>query len=617
MRRPRVLIVGAGLAGTATAIRLLQFAREPLEIVLLERRHDYRYAGVAYHRDGNPWDHVFNIQAGRMSAFREDVNDFVHWANHEADRSGWAAPWTDFTFAEHGPAPRRIYHDYLTDRIAGARSEAYPDVDLVEAEGEAVGLRVHAGHVEATIRHSPGGGAGTTRTLTADHAILATGLELKQPAFAAEVLGQDALIRHPYSTDGVRRLLATPAGATVVVVGTVLSAYDSVALLLRRGHTGPVHLVSRSGATPRTYPEHHEHGVVRLPPPARLFEPYRDRAEFLARVRDAWASAGDTVTREHPDIDRRIVAERVAKAWEPYLPRVIEQIPTAELRQLLQDFSTRIASLRVGAVAYTTSIVERAMASGPGSVELVAGRVDRVRPAAAGRLDVVVATATGDRVIPADLVVCNFGREFDYRSVDSPLWQDLLRQELVTPHRRTGRGIEINDWGTPLRPDGEPVERLSAIGVMREGDEIVRNGRTGAFAFNLAAIKNHSIVVAAHIVERLELSHDDAARRAATELHRTFTAGGTARAEFEQAVAVEVRRLAARSRAERERLDRQLTGHLHADHRFPAGATGPGRRLLRAAVNRAAVRKLTDISVTPRQLRRQLGITTDEEAEQP
>ncbi|MFI7541897.1 FAD/NAD(P)-binding protein [Actinoplanes sp. NPDC049599] len=616
MGRPRVLIVGAGLAGTATAIRLLQFARRPLEIVLLERRDDYRYAGVAYHRDGNPWDHVFNIQAGRMSAFREDVNDFVRWANHEADRSGWRAPWTDFTFDEHGPAPRRIYHDYLTDRITEARAEAYPGVDLVEADGEAVDLHVRADHVEVSIRQPGSNGAAHPRTLTADHVILATGMELRQPAFAADVLDHDAFIRHPYSTDGVQRLLATPAEARVVIVGTVLSAYDSVALLLRQGHTGTVHLVSRSGAVPRTYPDLHEHGVVRLPAPATLFEPYRNRADFLARVRAEWEAACLAVTRDHPGIDRRIVTERVAKAWEPYLPRVIDRIPTDELRQLLNEFSTQIASLRVGAVPYTTSIVEHAMSSGPGSVELVVGRIEAVRPAASGRLDVAVATRTGTRVIPADLVVCNFGREFDYTHVGSPLWTNLLADDLVTPHRRTGRGIEINDRGTPLRPDGEPIEMLSAIGVMREGDEIVRNGRTGAFAFNLAAIKNHSIVVAAHIVERLELGCDGAARHAAAELHRTLSADEATRAEFEQAVALAVRLLAARSRAERAGLDAQLAGHLRADHRF-TGGTDEGGRLIRAAVNQAAVRKLTDVSVTPRQLRRLLGISNDEEADHP
>ncbi|MEU4216662.1 FAD/NAD(P)-binding protein [Actinoplanes sp. NPDC026623] len=613
MRRPRILIIGAGLAGTATAIRILQFARTPLEVVMLERRSEYRYAGVAYHRDGNPWDHVFNIQAGRMSAFREDVDDFVHWANHEADRRGWPPPWVDYTFAEHGPAPRRIYHDYLTARMEQGRREAHPGVDLVEAEGEAVDLGIHLEDVEATIRHAAGTEAEYTSKLTADHVVLATGMELKWPAFAAEVMAHEAFIRHPYSTDGVRRLFAVPREASVVIVGTVLSAYDSAALLLRLGHTGPIHLVSRSGTTPRAYPEEHQHGVVRLPVPVRLLEPYRSRAEFLERVRAEWESACATVRDEHPEIDRRIIAERAAKAWEPHLPAIIDRIPTGELRGLLNDFSTQIASLRVGAVRYTTSIVEQAFSSDHGTIEVVTGKVGRVEPAGAGRLAVTVATATAERVIQADLVVCNFGREADYTQVGSPLWQKLLARELVTPHHRTGRGIEVDDRGTPLDPGGEPIVPLSTIGVMREGDEIVRNGRAGAFAFNLAAIKNHSIVVAAHLIERLELHCDAEARRAAAELGRALAAGESTGPAFAEAVSLEVRRLAARRRAERERLGNRLEAQLRSiSGSAPAG--GPGD-LLRAAVIEAAVQRLTDISVTPRQLRGQLRIAADEHTE--
>jgi uncharacterized NAD(P)/FAD-binding protein YdhS len=605
LRHPRVLIIGAGLAGTATAIRLLQFARKPLEIVLLERRNDYRFAGVAYHRDGNPWDHVFNIQAGRMSAFREDVNDFLRWANHEADRGGWAPQWKGVLFVEHGPAPRRIYQDYLTDRVAEARSEAYPGVELVEKEGEAVDLEINADQVEVSIRPSTGDGAAPAEALSVDHVILATGMELKRPVFASAVLDHEAFIRHPYSAEGVRRLTTTPADASVVIVGTVLSAYDSVALLLRLGHTGPIRLVSKSGTTPRTYPEQHEHGVIELPAPTSLFEPYRSRTDFLTRIVAEWKAACAAVIEDHPEIDLRIVTERVAKAWEPYLPAMIEQIPTDELRRLLMEFSTQIASLRVGAVSYTTSIVEDAMASDHGLVELVVGGIEHVAPAQSGGLNVAVATQAGPRAIRADLVVCNFGREFDYTRVDSPLWTSLLARRLVTPHERTGRGIEINNVGTTLRPDGDPVEMLSAIGVMREGDEIVRNGRTGAFAFNLAAIKNHSIVVAAHVVGRFEYPTEDT----------SFTLDEASRDRFDQAVALEVKRLAGRSRSERERLETQLSKHLSSDHRFRNATTaGRGRQLL-AAINQAAVEKLTDISVTPRQLRRQLGISTDGEAE--
>ncbi|WP_433223418.1 FAD/NAD(P)-binding protein [Dactylosporangium sp. CS-047395] len=602
MRRPRILIIGSGLAGTATAIRLLRFARAPLEIVLLERRPDYRYAGVAYHRDGNPWDHVFNIQAGRMSAFREDVDDFVRWANDEADRRHWPAPWTDFDFVEHGPAPRRIYHDYLTARIAEARREAYPDVDLIEAEGEAVDLAIRGEQAEATIRHA----AGHTSTLTADHVVLATGLELKSPAFAAEVLGHDAFIRQPYSTDGVRRLLSIPAGSSVVIVGTVLSAFDSAALLLRQGHTGAIHLVSRSGTTPRTYPDDHQHGVIQLPAPARLLEPYRNRDEFLARVHEEWKTACATVRAEHPGMAETVVTERTAKAWEPYLPEIIDLIPTYELRQLLDEFGTQIAALRVGAVPYTTAIVEDAMTSE--HVEVVLGKVQQVEPVGPVQLAVTVAAPATRRVILADLVVCNFGREADYTQVGSPLWKNLLAKHLVTAHRRTGRGIEIDEQGTPLRPGGEPIAPLSAIGVMREGDEIVRNGRSGAFAFNLAAIKNHSIVVAAHVIERFELRCDGEARLAAADFGATFEQDEA----FEAAVALEVRRLAARSRNERRRLDDRLEAHLRATATFRAPLSDGRGHLVRAAVHQAAVERLTDISVTPRQLRHQLRITTEE-----
>lgn len=189
-------------------MRLLRFARSPLEIVLLERRSDYRCAGVAYHRDGNPWGHAFNIQAGRMSAFREDVHDFIRWANSEADRGDWPAPWAGTTFTEGGPAPRRIFQDYLIDRLAEAGREAYPGVVLVEADGEAVDMEVRSSGVDVTVRHfslnstekgSRGGQGREATVLFADRVILATGLELREPPYAAEVLDHESFVRNPYS----------------------------------------------------------------------------------------------------------------------------------------------------------------------------------------------------------------------------------------------------------------------------------------------------------------------------------------------------------------------------------------------------------------------------------
>jgi uncharacterized NAD(P)/FAD-binding protein YdhS len=653
---PRILIVGAGLAGTATAIRLLCFARGPLEVVLLERRADYRCAGVAYHRDGNPWDHVFNVQAGRMSAFREDVLDFVRWANTEADRSGWPAPWSDFEFVEQGPAPRRIFQDYLAERLEQAGREACAGVVLVQADGEAVDLDVRADGVEVTVRgyasrgQEPESGVGAglpsvddrvlsvdDRVLSADEVILATGLELREPAFAAGVLGHASFVRDPYSAAGIRTLAALAPEATVAIVGSVLSAYDSAALLLRQGHTGAIHLISGSGTIFRTYPDDHEHEVVRLPCPRTLLKPYRDREEFLARLRSEWDAACAAVARDHPRMDPAVVTERVAKAWEPYCPEMIEQIPSAELRGLLDEFGTAISALRVCAVDYTMSVIEHAMLPSDGRLRLVVGRVEAIAPAGSGRLAVTVASprdtrdsqdaqdAHDSQVIEADLVVSNFAREPDYGRVRQPLWRNLLAKGLAVPHRRTGRGVEVDAHGRLLGRDGEPIGPVFAAGVPREGDEIVRNGRTGAFAFNLATIKNQSITVAAHALELLELGELPDTRRAAAGESAGESAGAAefgnigqaVRTGFEEAVVLEVRRLATRARGERELLDARLAARIRSlggQHAAPVAASRR-ERLVRAAVNRAAVERLTDVSVTPRQLRRQLGLAGIEHPE--
>ncbi len=638
--RPRVLVIGAGLAGTATAIRLLRFARRPLEVVLLERRADYRSAGVAYHRDGNPWDHVFNIQAGRMSVFREDVLDFVRWANTEADRRDWPEQWAGWTFAEQGPAPRRIFQDYLDDRLAEARRETCPGVELVEADGEAVDMAVRGRGVEVTVcRLSPGGLEGLrtgsppgTEVLPADHVVLATGLELKEPPFAADVAGHRSFVRNPYSAAGIRKLSTLRPAATVAIVGSVLSAYDAAGLLLRQGHTGRIHLISKSGTIFRTYPGGHEHGVLRLPRPDALLEPYRGREEFLARVAAEWRTACSMVEAEHPDIDPVIVSERVSKAWEPYLPEAIGLIPTAELRGLLDEFGTTIAAIRVGAMDYTMAVIERAMRPQDGPLKLVVGRVETITAAASGRLVVTVAGREEKHAVEADLVVSNFGRESDYTRVAQPLWRNLLRRGIAVPHERTGRGLEVDGSGTLLGPDGLPSGPVSAVGVLREGDEIVRNGRTGAFAFNLAAIKNHSIAVAAHAVERLELREspdrpeepepprDD--RSQTPSPHSPF--GGyvgnleeATRLVGEEAVVLEVRRLATRARREREVLDSRLDACIRSIGDHPDLPTDASRRdrLMRTVVNRVAVQRLTDVSVTPRQLRRQLGLANADDPE--
>ncbi|MFI0366530.1 FAD/NAD(P)-binding protein [Actinomadura sp. 1N219] len=658
----RVVIVGAGLGGTATAIRLLQFAREPLQVVVIERRPEYRSAGVAYHRAGNHWNHVFNIQAGRMSMFREDVDDFVSWANNEADRTGWPAEWSAFTFTESGPAPRRIYADYLAARLADAAREASDGVTLLEANGEVVDIALDTGHrARVTIKNcSPPqtpptskpaaktktvcgqttapdtdtktaasetavtgaaiaageaaatgvvtGGTGLADVVTADgsgrvvlqadHVVLATGLEERDLPFAAEVAHHPSFVRHPYSEEGIERILGLRQDGVVAIVGTLLSAYDSASLLLRRGHSGPIHMISRSGLTLRTYPPDHRHRVISLPPPRLIPGGYESRDELVRRFKDEWEQACATVAREHPAMPHAVVTERVAKSWEPHLPDVLARVPTSDLCALLDGYGSLLATLRVGAVGHITEFVEAAMADG-GQLVLTTGKIDKIVGTASGTLELSVSGSEAARTIEADLVISNFGREPDYARAGSALWTNLLQKKIAVRHRRTGRGVEVDVHGVLLGPSGARSAPISVVGGPREGDEIVRYGRLGAFAFNLAAIKNHSVGVAATVLHRLESCYDEQAGDVAVSM--TDAEG---REAFDRSVMLDVHRMAARRRDDREAITARLEESLEAVR----GKAPISDAALRFAVNRAAMTKLNDLSVTPRDLRDRLGL---------
>ncbi len=601
----RIVVVGAGLGGVATAIRLLQFAREPVQIVLIERRPEYRNAGVAYQRDSNHWHHVFNIQAGRMSAFREDVDDFVNWANHEADRTGWPPQWRDFTFTESGPAPRRIYPDYLADRLAHAAAEAADGVRLIEADGEVVDLTMHAGRVVVVAENLslPGGQprAGQS-TFTADQVILATGLEQKYPQFAAGVLDHPSFVRHPYSPEGIERVAGVRRDAVVAIVGTLLSAYDTAGLLLRSGHTGKIHMISGSGLTLRTYPPEHRHRVLTLPPPRLDGGAYQGREALIRYVREEWDRACATVSSQHPDESPAVVSERVMKAWEPYLPEILARVPSEDLRALLDSYGSLLAILRVGILPYTAEGVHTAMATG--QVAITAGRVHEVSGTEAGTLVVSVSGPDPARAptvrIEADLVVSNFGRETNYERVGNRLWINLLRKGIARAHQRTGRGVEVDACGHLIGADGAPAEPVSVVGSPREGDEIVRNGRIGAFTFNLAALKNHSVEAAATALCRLETCYGQPGVMLA----------GTRAPAVAEAISLDVRRMTARRRDQRMLFTTRLEDSLQAIRGIAVQNWGAPvtDQTLRSAITTMAAVRLQDLSVTPRELRSILGL---------
>lgn len=209
--------------------------------MLIERTGRFT-AGVAY--GTNCESHLLNVPAGRMSAFEDDANHFLRWAQRR-DQSIKGG-----TFV-----PRRLYGQYLADVLNEAEVAANPGMNLLRVPAEALAItRTEKGRL--AIRLDRGG------MIRADKVVLAIGNfppadpPVADPSFYAD--GRYA--RDPWAEAS----LEVAADDPVLLIGTGLTMLDIALALEDRGHRGLMYAVSRRGLLPQahrhseTAPPHHE-----------------------------------------------------------------------------------------------------------------------------------------------------------------------------------------------------------------------------------------------------------------------------------------------------------------------------------------------------------------------
>ncbi len=500
--KKRITIIGSGFSGTLTATRLLEFADTPVEICLLEREEGYRYGGIAYGTAATTWEHMLNIQAGRITLYRDRAEDFIEWANNEADRSTWPSRWKYHVFGISCVVPRRIYGQYLKERLWRARADAHRDVSLVELTGEAIDVRPEGDGY--TVKYVSVDDQGTPHTLRSDFVVLATGhLDPVRKPFYHRIAGSDRFIADPYAPQARAIFESIDPGETVLVVGTALSAFDAVVSLVSAGHEGRIVICSREGNLHATYPSDHQHDIWRVRRP-----PFLDAEELTAEsvikgVREEYEYlCGKLTAEEH--VAPSVLPERVMKAWEPYVIELVERLAPEDVRRLLDTYKSLIVTRRTSTVPQIGDVVRNRMRGfngAPKTVSVMAARIDDMRLIDGGRKVRVLFADGSDLVV--DRVVNCLGNETHYERAGHPLWHSLLGRSVTRPHVKTHRGIEVSARGQLVAADGRLVDRLFCVGPMRQGDETARRGRLGAFVFSIGTVRNQSFDTAMEVLRQL------------------------------------------------------------------------------------------------------------------
>jgi uncharacterized NAD(P)/FAD-binding protein YdhS len=428
-----VAVIGAGAAGTLTAIHLVgRAARDgsPHDLVLLDPRAE-RGQGVAYSTTDRR--HLLNVPAGGMSALPDLPSHLVDWLR--ANGSPDTAP-TDFV-------PRADYGRYL-------------DATLTAAVDAATDVTVQ--HRCRRVRHArpvPGGvhlALADGSVLTADAMVLAPGIFAPGTAWAPAALHDSAgFVADPWAPGALDRLAALDGD--VLLVGTGLTMVDVALTLDRPGRT--LHAVSRRGRVPAAHTS-----CPKPPTPA----PGDDLAQVVAGLAPT-------------DLDglrilvRRTVVDAVRSTgdWRPAFDTL--RPLTAALWSRLgpderADFLSTDAAWwdlhRHRMPPSTAATVARLRATG--SLRVGSDEVIDVTPTRRG-LD--VSLASGRRLTVAAVVNCT-GPQGDVRRVADPLLDDLLGSGTAVPGP-LGLGLRTHD-GRVVDSTGSAAAPIWTLGAMRRGE---------------------------------------------------------------------------------------------------------------------------------------------------
>lgn len=420
--RTRVAVIGGGASGVLTAINMLVRSDDPALEVVVHEASGIVGRGIAY--GTNDQRHLLNVRARHMSAFPDSPSDLLDWAL----RTGRSSD-------PQGFLPRADFAIYLQDRLADVADDR---------------LRVRAGRVLDVVPTPAGFEIVTERSRsTADAVVLCHGNQPPRPLVAAAT--GEPLPEAPWHVANpweLARLRALPADAHVVVVGTGLTAVDTVITLLEDGPARQVTMLSRNGLLPKPHVgQAHTAWVTKVPEgpvtadaiAAAVTEECRAAAERgvgWRAVVDGLRPATQDLWRRLPHAERQRFLAVYARDWEIRRHRMA---PEVALRLQRYRYEGRL-HVRAGTVDTVTDLGERCRVGG----------------------------GTDHPSYDADAIVNCTGPLSDVRRSADPLLQALLARGTVAPDP-LALGLDATPEGQVLDAAGLPVPGLHLVGPPRKG----------------------------------------------------------------------------------------------------------------------------------------------------
>ncbi|MGA2215581.1 MAG: FAD/NAD(P)-binding protein [Bryobacteraceae bacterium] len=425
-RRFATAIVGGGCSGLLAAVQLFRNGfRERVTVIEPRERLG---AGLAYSTSFD--QHLLNVPAGQMSALADQPAHFLEWLR--------ARSWPNASAASF--APRKIYGEYLEDLLQETiRPIARGQFSHIRAEAIGAAADGNGAHLALSD--------GTT--VYAQRVVLALGNPASCAAPGLSMHGlEDCWRLSPWLGDALR--VRFP-GERILLLGTGLTAVDSLLALQSQDTACEVFLLSRRGQLP----EVHDLGVRAQAPPVLtnrgnlrlLFRELRAHIEAAGQANRCWRSIIDglrpisnDVWRELQVADRLRFLRHLKTYWEPHRHRM-----APEIRARLDEYQAN------------------------GTARIIAGRLQEAS-SRGGKTQVrILLKLGGERVLEVDRIISCTGLHEDYTASPRPLIHSLVENGLAHAND-VGIGFHTDGHGALLDAKTNPSSVFFTLGPPRRGE---------------------------------------------------------------------------------------------------------------------------------------------------
>lgn len=420
-------IIGGGFSGSALAYHLSKEALKnnaPLSCLLFEPG-DLIGAGVAY--DTRNSIHILNVPASKMSIDESEPDSFCSYLRSRS-----------YDFSPNDFVPRALYQEYLAHQVLNANSRSLGQLEVRIIKDSVVYLKkLDSGEYLITTRSGA--------EYSASAAAIAIGNSISQKTPLQEYM---PFFNSPWDQGSIVRAAKSK---NILIVGSGLTAIDTILALEASGFTGSYTLISRRGQLPKPHAEHHgppqiEPSVVTTLTSASSLKNMLAAFRSLSAKGTDWRSLIDSLRPFSSQIWRRFSLadkRRFLNLLRPYWDAHRHRAPAASLNriQILLD-SGRLTLLR-GRVLSGTS---------EGS-----------------RISILLSSNASPSLRAFDFCFDCTGLWSDLKPGKNPLLTSILDQKLGSLDE-LGLGLRTADLGELIKPDKTLAHGLFTLGSLRRGD---------------------------------------------------------------------------------------------------------------------------------------------------